>query len=118
MTLALNARRPPHERSRVTEGGVSLNRWAVKRDKAERPIVEALEAADYEVWIRDEPDLMVRKSNWPPGIFMGLEVKTGKARIRKSQPGQAEFIATTGVPIVRVPYEALAVLREFEAMLI
>jgi len=88
---------------------MSLNRYAVRRDSAEQPIIQALEAAGAEVWVLDYPvDLLVRfRDHWHL-----LEVKTGRGkllRIAKDKRRQAQqnFIASTGTPIVRTPVEAL-----------
>lgn len=91
---------------------MSLLRYAKRRDLAEKPIMDALEKVGFHVWQRDEPDLMVRKDGWPPGIVQLLEVKTGygkKLTVAKDkrQEAQRNFIASTGTPIVRTPLEAL-----------
>lgn len=88
-------------------------RYAAKRDIAEPAIVQALEAAGVQVWPLDFPvDLAVRRQNWPPGMVQLLEVKTprnkaGAPRLRKKQRTQANFIASTGTPIVTTPIQAL-----------
>lgn len=85
---------------------VSLNRYAKKRDIAERPIIEALENAGCEVWILDKPvDLAVRRGCWPPGMVMLMEVKTGNEKLREGV--QADAVATAGVAVVRTPLEAV-----------
>ena len=92
---------------------MSLNRYAKKRDLAEPPIIQALEATGWEVWPLDKPcDLAVRKSHWPPGLVQLLEVKTGRGRKLtvaqdKRQQRQRNFLTSTGTPIVRTPTEAL-----------
>lgn len=88
---------------------MSLNRFAKKRDSAEPAIIDALERAGFHVWQRDEPDLLVRKDGWAPGVMQGLEVKSTK-RKRYDQPGQDAFLRATGTPVVRTPLEALRVL--------
>ena len=85
-------------------------RRAAKRDISEPPIIAALEQVGAEVWPLDYPvDLLVRfRATW----FL-LEVKTPygkrnpKARVRKEQEAQRNFISTTGTPIVTTPIEAL-----------
>jgi hypothetical protein len=84
-------------------------RRAAKRDEAEGPIVEALQAIGALCWRLNYPcDLLVRhRERWHL-----LEVKTGRGvRLTvpkdKRQSAQAEFIAATGTPIVRTPQEAL-----------
>ncbi len=85
-------------------------RYDARRDAAEKPIVEALEAAGCQVW-RDLPcDLLVRVR----GRWELLEAKTpqpnGKMRNRKDQQEQAEFCAANGVPYVTTPEQALRAL--------
>ena len=92
---------------------LSLNRFAKRRDKSEPPIIQALEAAGFEVWPLDKPcDLAVRKQGWPPGIVQLLECKTPRSKKGtiakdKRRAAQVNFLATTGTPIVRTPLEAL-----------
>jgi hypothetical protein len=88
---------------------VSLNRYAVRRDKAEPAIIQALEQVGAEVWPLDQPvDLLVRfRQQWHL-----LEVKTprgkkGVARIDKRQEAQINFLESTGTPVVKTPIEAL-----------
>ena len=92
---------------------MSLARFAKKRDKAERPIISALEAVGAEVWVLDTPvDLLTLFR----GVWMPLEVKTGKYRKRKEQAAQSETIERAKIPVVTTPLEALeamgAVKRE------
>ena len=99
---------------------MSIKRWNTKRDSAEPPIIDALERVGFEVWPMDFPcDLAVRKSNWPPGMFQFLEVKTGRGKkgtVSKDrrQAKQQAFIASTGTPIVRTPIEALRAIGAVE----
>lgn len=101
---------------RLTRGGalVSLNRFAVKRDRAEPAIVDALEAAGWLVWRLDTPcDLLCYRKDRG---FRTLEVKTGKGKsLRvvkdKRQKAQTDFLLLTGTPIVRTPEEALRALE-------
>ena len=88
---------------------MSLPRYAKRRDLAEAPIVQALEAVGALVFRLDVPcDLLV--------LFRGrwhtLEVKTprGKASRTKQdrrQQAQRDFLYLTGTPIVKTPQEAL-----------
>ena len=93
---------------------MSLNRYAKKRDIAEKGIISALEAVGVEVWILDKPvDLLTLfRGRWLP-----MEIKTGNAKVRKGQ--QAEAVSK-GIPIVRTPLEALecvgAITREGEVI--
>jgi hypothetical protein len=94
---------------------MSLNRFAKRRDTSEPAIIDALERAGFDVWQRDEPDLMVRKSSWAPGVVQLLECKTGRGKKMtitkdKRQEAQQQFIEATGTPVVRTPLEALTVL--------
>jgi hypothetical protein len=87
-----------------------------KRDKAEPAIVEALQAAGYDVFRQMRVDLAVRKSYWEPGVVMLLEAKTpqgkkGRIAIDKRQKAQIEFLAKTGVPRVSTPATALSAVR-------
>lgn len=88
---------------------MSLNRFAVRRDQAEPPIIDALERVGAAVYPLDYPvDLLVRfRERWHL-----LEVKTGRGKkqtikVDKRQQAQSNFIQTTGTPIVRTPLEAL-----------
>lgn len=95
---------------------MTLRRYAKKRDTVEPAIVEALERAGFEVWRIDLCDLIVRRQSWPPGRVQLLECKTpyGKkaprARLDKRQEAQANFLSSTGTPIVTTPLEALRAL--------
>lgn len=96
---------------------MSLNRYAKKRDAAEPAIIQALEAAKFEVWVLDQPsDLAVRHTSWPGGLVQLLEVKTAhgkrqpKPREDKRQAKQRTFLASSGTPIVTTPMEALRAL--------
>lgn len=95
---------------------MSLLRYAKRRDLSEPAIIEALERVGAEVWPLDFPvDLLVRfRLHW----FL-LECKTGrgpKMAIRKDKRQQAQqnFIAATGIPIVRTPVEALKAIGALE----
>lgn len=95
---------------------MSLARFAKKRDTGEPAVIDALEAAGWQVWQLDTPcDLLCWKALLGPGTFKTLEVKTGygkssKPRVRKEQHVQTSFLTTTGTPIVRTPIEALRAL--------
>ncbi len=89
---------------------MSLARFAKKRDKSEPAIIQALEQVGAEVWALDKPcDLLtLYRGRWQP-----LEVKTPygkrepKARVDKRQVEQNEFLASTRIPVVTTPLEAL-----------
>ena len=94
---------------------MTLNRYAKKRDIAEPPIVDALEAVGWLVEKLDRPcDLLV----WKEGRgFHTLEVKTGRGKYLrvikdKRQKAQTDFLILTKTPIVRTPEEALKALGE------
>jgi hypothetical protein len=96
---------------------VSLNRYAVRRDKAEPAIIQALESAGAEVWPLDQPvDLLVRyRQQWHL-----LEVKTprgknGATPRDKRQQAQINFLASTGTPVVKTPAEALRAIGAISA---
>lgn len=83
---------------------VSLNRYAKRRDQGEREIVAALQLAGWTVWRELPCDLLL----WKRGEgFRTLENKSAKARKRKDQQKQQEFLALTGTPIAKTPEEAL-----------
>lgn len=88
---------------------MSLNRYAVCRDQAELPIVQALQAVGALVHRLDKPcDLLVRFR----GRTWLLEVKTpytkaGRERMRKDQVEQQRRLIAWEIPIVRTPLEAL-----------
>lgn len=87
-----------------------------KRDKSEPAIVEALEAAGYDVYRQQRSDLMVRKSYWEPGTFLVMECKTGQGKkgriaVDKRQKAQIAFLKQTGVPRVTTPAMALEAVR-------
>lgn len=95
---------------------MGLNRYAKQRDATEEPIVEALEAAGFQVFKLDKPcDLLVRRPSDPPGRFQALEVKTARKKsgyhVNKSHKGlrelQEAFLAETRTPVVTTPIEAL-----------
>lgn len=95
---------------------MTLNRYAVRRDIAEPPVIEARERVGAQVWPLDYPvDLLVRfRERWHL-----LEVKTGRGKKQaikrdKRQVAQQNFIATTGTPIVRTPLEALRAIGATE----
>ena len=82
-------------------------RRAAKRDIAEQPIVEALEAIGCNVY-RDLPgDLLIHRPMWGAGWFRVQEIKTGKRKTRKKQDRQRDFLAATGTPTIRTVEEAL-----------
>lgn len=85
---------------------MSLNRFAKKRDTSERAVIDGLEKAGYSIWQDLPVDLLCFKA----GRFYVLEVKTGKARTRKSQARQAAFIALTGCATISTPEDALKAL--------
>lgn len=88
---------------------VSLNRYAVRRDKAEPAIVQALEQVGAEVWPLDQPvDLLVRfRKQWHLLEVKTPQGKAGNARQDKRQQVQINFLQSTGTPIVKTPAEAL-----------
>ena len=87
---------------------MSQNRYATKRDAAEAAIIEAVGKAGWHCWQLDYPvDLLL----WKEGRgFVLMEVKTGKAKIRKGQVDQRNFVETTRTPLIRTPQEALKAL--------
>lgn len=75
-------------------------------DESQEPIVEALRKVGIKVWVIGRPcDLLTLwAGRWQP-----LEVKsdTSSARTRKDQEKQKEFLAETGVPVVKTAHEAI-----------
>lgn len=101
---------------------MTLNRYAKRRDKAEGPIIEALERAGFDVWVLDKPcDIMCRKPTDPPGRFWALEIKTGRKKsgdhINASHKPQREvqelFLSQSMTPVVCTPMEALTAVGVF-----
>lgn len=88
---------------------MTLNRYAVRRDASEGPIVDALRAVGAIVYRLDEPcDLLV----WYQGRWQTMECKTpygktAQARLDKRQEAQQNFLRLTGTPIVKTPLDAL-----------
>jgi len=90
-----------------------MRRRFVRRDIAEAPIVQALEAAGFMVWRLIKPcDLLVWRADKG---WRALEVKTpvtasGNPAKRKDQQKQKDFLELTGTPIVKSAIEALLAL--------
>lgn len=88
---------------------MSFTRRHSRPDIAQEPIVEALRKAGVMVWVIGKPcDLLtLHAGRWTP-----LEVKsdTSSARNRKDQTKQKEFLAVTGVQVVKTPLEAIAAI--------
>ena len=84
---------------------MSMPKYAKRIDQAQPAIVKALRKAGVRVWIISEPcDLLTQfRGRWQP-----LEVKNLDARPRSDQVEQQQFLAETGVPMVRTPEQALA----------
>ena len=77
------------------------------RDRGERAIIDALEAAGCRVWQLHTPaDLLV----WKRGRWRLLEVKDEDAKPRKDQAEQEREQAELGIPTVRTPGDALAAI--------
>jgi hypothetical protein len=94
---------------------MSFTRRHSRPDAAQEPIVEALREAGVEVWIIGKPcDLLTLYA----GRWLPLEVKsdTSSARNRKDQEAQKAFLASTGVPIVSTPHDALTVIQKSNAL--
>lgn len=87
---------------------MTVFRRAAKRDTAEKPIVEVLEAVGAWVQRQANPDLLVVYSE----RLYGLEVKSNTRKPDKRQKAQIEFLAEmrrrrAPVYVVRTPEEAL-----------
>jgi Holliday junction resolvase len=83
-------------------------RRAAKRDLAEGPIVEALEASGAWVQRQENPDLLVVYN----ALLFGLEVKSTRRKADKRQKAQIEFLAEMArrrapVHVVYTPEDAL-----------
>lgn len=92
-----------------------MPKYAAKADKTQQPIIDAIRAAGWEVYLIRKPvDLLCIKG----GRVRLLECKTptGKrnpsARWRKDQQEQNEFILRTGTPRVTTPEQALRELGD------
>jgi hypothetical protein len=90
---------------------MSFTRRHSRPDIAQEPIVEALRKAGIMVWVIGKPcDLLtLYAGRWTP-----LEVKsdTSNARNRKDQEKQKQFLAITGVAIVKTPQEAITAITQ------
>lgn len=83
---------------------MTINRFAARRDANEPEIVAALERCGVQVWRLNEPcDLLTLfRGRWLP-----MEIKTRTGRTQRAQERQAEFLASSGCPVVRSPQEAI-----------
>lgn len=97
---------------------MKYRRFDAKRDKAEPAIVEALEAAGWEVHRELPVDLLLLKRKDGAVQVKLLEAKTAhgkrnpKAKVRKDQPVQNEFCARWSIPKPTTPIEALIAVGE------
>lgn len=96
---------------------MSIYRRAAKSDTARAEIVEGLRKCGVFVWdIRRPVDILCWHSRFGVGNFKVLEVKTAygkrnpKARIRRQQKAQNDFLALTFTPVVTNLDEALVCL--------
>lgn len=92
-------------------------RWAARSDTARKEIVEGLRRCGVHVWDMRRPvDLLCWHSQWGPGTFRALEVKTArgkrapKPRFDKRRVAQAAFLALTSTPVVTDLTTALSAL--------
>lgn len=87
---------------------MSLARHAKRADTAQAAIVQALRLAGVQVWVIGWPcDLLtLYQGRWQP-LEVKTPTKTCRRRARNDQQAQAVFLATTGVPVVMTPREAL-----------
>ncbi len=93
-------------------------RWAAKTDTTQTEIVEGLRSYGVQVFVIKQPcDLLCRyyDNRLRRWLWMPLEVKTpyGKkkprARRRRDQGAQNEFLESTGTPVVTSFLEAAAI---------
>lgn len=56
-------------------------------------------------------DILCRRDNWPPAMWLALELKSPRGRVR---PEQAELAAAGAVHIVRSVDDVLDVLRRYD----
>lgn len=88
------------------------------RDKSEPAIVDALEKAGWEIWKKLPTDLLALKRIRGELVIKLVECKTlqgkknPKARIRKEQSTQNEFLARHQIPRTCTPIEALKAVGE------
>lgn len=97
-------------------------RYAVRpsrRDLAEAPIVDALEKAGWTVYRELPVDLLcLKRINYETVEVRLLEAKTAqgkrnpKARVRKEQVVQNEFVERWSIPKPTTPFEALLAVGE------
>lgn len=88
---------------------MSLNRYAKRRDKTEKPLIKELRQCGFQVRQQDFPDLAVRRLTWPAGMVRLLEVN-GVTRYRKRSQKQLDFLKNWQIPIVTSLEDALSVL--------
>lgn len=93
-----------------------------RRDAAEPAVVEALEKAGWEVHKKLPTDLLAIKHKDGKLVLKLVEVKTAqgkknpKARIRKDQQEQNEFLERHKIPRTCTPFEALLAVGEEVAL--
>lgn len=88
---------------------MSLNRYAKRVDSTQADIVAALKKAGIGVWVISQPvDILTLYA----GKWLPLEIKsdTSSARTRKDQERQKQFLAITGVPVVKNAQEAITAI--------
>jgi hypothetical protein len=91
---------------------MSKLRRAAKADISQPQIVSDLRKAGFDVEILGLPvDLAVRRKNWPPSLFVMIEIKTprknGAITLDKRQVRQVEFCRVHGVQYICTSQEAL-----------
>lgn len=94
---------------------MGMPRYTARTDKTQQPIVDAVRAAGWMVFLIKIPcDLLC----WKNGTWRTLECKTPtgkrapKARLRSDQRHQNDFCADTRTPRVTTAEEALRALGE------
>lgn len=104
-----------------------------REEQVQASIVQALRSAGYEVLktsrvrkrcvhcgkfssggdgvSRGVPDLLVRNPEWPPAVWLGVEVKGGRTAL---SPEQHELLQRGSIVVVRSVDDALAALKAAE----
>lgn len=97
---------------------MKYRRFDAKRDAAEPAIVQALQAAGWTVYRELPVDLLALKRTAAGVTVRLLEAKTAqgkrnpKARVRKEQVAQNEFVERWSIPKPTTPMEALLAVGE------
>jgi hypothetical protein len=95
---------------------MGLNRFAKRRDANEPELIEALRKCGLMVKQQDQPDLLIRRSSWPAGIALLIEID-GIEKYRQRSSKQLEFLGTWGIPRAAALPQVMALVAAFESRL-